>query len=75
MNWFFGLCWVLGVLVGYGLRDIMVKMFTSGTLRIDQSDPSEPPYMFLEGTIPIDWIIKKKRITFNVSVKDFIPRD
>lgn len=75
MNWFYVLCFVLGVLAGCLITKVMVNRKTSGTLRIDHSDPSEPPYMFLEGVIPMHMIMKKKTITFKVSVKDFIPRD
>jgi len=74
MNWFYILGLVLGVLIGYTIRDIIAKKSISGILRIDQSDPSEPPYMFLEGIIPMHMIIKKKTIMLKVLVKDFIPR-
>lgn len=73
MNLFYILYFVLGVLAGGLITKIMATRKPSGTLRIDQSDPGEPPYMFLEGVIPMHMLIKKKTITFKVSVKDFIP--
>ena len=43
-----------------------------GTLRIDQSDPTEPPYLFLELDKPVESIIKEKYVLFRVSKKNFI---
>ena len=46
-----------------------------GTLRIDQSDPTEPPYLFLELDKPVESIIKEKYVLFRVSKKNFISQD
>lgn len=69
------LCLFFGVLIGYIVRYIIEQRSIAGILRIDHSDPSEPPYMFLEGLIPMYMIVKKKTIILEVSIKDFIPRD
>lgn len=46
-----------------------------GTLRLDHSDPEEPPYLFLElEGHTIDDIIKQEYITLAVKREDFLPR-
>lgn len=39
---------LLGVLVGITASAVFFHAKTIGSLRIDRSDPSEPPYLFLE---------------------------
>lgn len=46
-----------------------------GTLRIDQSDPTEPPYLFLDLDKPVESIVKEKYVLFRVSKKNFISQD
>lgn len=46
-----------------------------GNLRVDRSDPSDSPYLFLEldpGT-DVNRIIRSKYVTFRVKLEDFIP--
>lgn len=38
----------LGVLVGIAASAVFFHAKTIGALRVDHSDPSEPPYLFLE---------------------------
>ncbi len=39
---------VLGFLVGVTASAVLFHAKTIGSLRVDHSDPSEPPYLFLE---------------------------
>ena len=43
-----------------------------GTLRVDQSDPTEQPYLFLELDKPVESVINEKYVLFRVSKKNFI---
>lgn len=48
-----------------------------GDLRVDRSDPSDAPYLFLEldqGT-DVNTIIRSKYAVFRVKLKDFLPHD
>lgn len=38
----------LGVLIGVAASAVFFHAKTIGSLRVDRSDPSEPPYLFLE---------------------------
>ena len=46
-----------------------------GTLRVDQSDPTEQPYLFLELDKPVESVINEKYVIFRVSKKNFISQD
>lgn len=37
-----------GILVGVAASAVYFRARTIGSLRVDRSDPSEPPYLFLE---------------------------
>lgn len=50
------------------------KHKTSGTLRIDTSDP-DGPYMFLELGEGLRDITQKKEIILKVVIKDYIPHE
>ena len=67
---------VLLVLLGFigGMVFFLICLATKsiGTLRIDQSDPTEPPYLFLELDKPVESIIKEKYVLFRVNKKNFI---
>lgn len=43
-----------------------------GDLRIDESDPEDGPYLFLELNTRPDNIKTRKRVTLNVKVENFI---
>ena len=63
---------LLGFIGGMVFFLICLAAKSIGTLRIDQSDPTEPPYLFLELDKPVESIIKKKYVLFRVSKKNFI---
>ena len=46
-----------------------------GTLRVDQSDPTEQPYLFLELDKPVESVINEKYVLFRVIKKNFISQD
>lgn len=46
-----------------------------GDLRVDRSDPSCEPYLFLELDTDVYTIMHKKHATFRVKVENFIPHE
>ncbi len=46
----------------------------AGDLRVDHSDPSDGPYLFLELDTDVRNVMKKKYVIFRVKIKDFLPQ-
>lgn len=69
-------CGIIGILIGWILADHILSR-TVGTIRVDHSDPDEPPYLFLEIRDHISMIrlLHSKRVTLDVELKDYISRD
>lgn len=63
---------VVGVVLGMFLSTILAKYKIIGILRVDKSDPSEPPYLFLELLNDINKLEKKKYVVLKVCAKNFI---
>lgn len=67
------LIWVLvGVLLGFIISGIAIFKASVGTLRIDQSDPEDGPYPFLEGTRPLHYIMSRKFVFLKVKVENYL---
>ena len=70
---------VLLVLLGFvfGIVSFLIYLIVRsvGTLRVDQSDPTEQPYLFLELDKPVETVINKKYVIFRVSQKNFISQE
>lgn len=64
-----------GVLVGTIIYAIAIKTASVGTLRIDQSDPEDSPYLFLELDKNLSYIASKKYVTMKVNLKNYISHD
>lgn len=64
-----------GMLIGIGVSTIIHRAYYIGTLRIDHSDPSDSPYMFLEIEKGIKDISRKKHVVLKVKREDFIPHE
>ena len=73
---------IIGLLIGllmiyFPLKKDIARRKPIGNLRVDQSDPSDAPYLFLEldaGT-NVNTIIRSKYVTLRVKVEDFIPHN
>ena len=63
---------LLGVIIGMLGMIIYLALVSVGTLRVDHSDPTEPPYLFLELDKPVESITNKKQVLFRVSKKNYI---
>ena len=66
---------LIGVLVGDICAIIMTRIKSTGSLRVDTSDPDDGPYLFLELSKDIGEIYRKKYITLKVNLKNFIPHE
>ena len=66
---------LLGFVGGMVFFLICLAARSIGTLRIDQSDPTEPPYLFPDLDKPVESIIKEKYVLFRVIKKNFISQD
>lgn len=70
--WFEVLLVLFGFVGGIAFFLIYLATRSIGTLRVDQSDPTEPPYLFLELDKPVENIVKEKYVIFRVNKKNFI---
>lgn len=70
------IAFVAGVAGGYILKAFITsRQKVVGTLRVDHSEPSEEPYLFLElKKDGIEAIQKKKEVLFKVDLDSYLPR-
>ena len=73
--WFEVLLVLLGFVGGMVFFLICLAARLIGTLRVDQSDPTEQPYLFLELDKPVESVINEKYVLFRVIKKNFISQD
>lgn len=64
-----------GVLIGCIITVIVSRIKAIGSLRVDNSDPDDNPYLFLELSKDMDAIYSKKYVTLKVNIKNFIPHE
>ena len=69
------LLFLLGFMVGIISFLVYLIVRSVGTLRVDQSDPTEQPYLFLELDKPVETVTNKKYVRFRVIKKNFISQD
>lgn len=62
-----------GVLLGIAISVLVFRAYFVGNLRIDNSDPVDGPYMFLELEKGIGDISSKKHVVLKVRRENFIP--
>ena len=63
---------ILGFTLGVVISLIAILSISVGVLRVDQSDPTEPPYLFLELDKPVESVTRKKFVLFSVKKKNYI---
>lgn len=66
---------LIGQLSGYFFCCYKVAEKTIGRLRVDRSEPDEPPALFLELNTTPESIIDKPYVVLSVEAKDFLPHD
>lgn len=64
------LIFMIGLITGMMLCKVSSYRKLAGNLRVDASD--EDPYLFLELSEPLDTVLKKKRVTLRVVIKNYI---
>ena len=69
------LLFLLGFMVGIVSFLVYLIVRSVGTLRVDQSDPTEQPYLFLELDKPVETVTNKEYVLFRVIKKNFISQD
>jgi len=66
---------ILGIVAGYCLSKHVLQDELVGTLRVDRSDPDEPPYLFVElEPNGMSKINEMKTVRFKVNLESYIPR-
>lgn len=72
-KWVLFVLFLIGILAGFLICKGLYERRRVGTLRIDHSEPDEPPYFFMEIT-DIRRIKDGKLITMRVKEQDYIPQ-
>ena len=67
---------IVMAIVAFGLGFIAARLFYRkspiGVLRIDESDPYDGPYLFLELDSKPDSFKNKKQVTLNVKAENYV---
>jgi hypothetical protein len=63
---------ILGFAIGFVFACLGVLSLKIGTLRIDRSDPTEAPYMFLEISKDVGDISGRKYVLLDVKNENYI---
>lgn len=73
--WGFLIGWIVGAVVSGLLTSYFFRRLRIGSLRIDRSDPSEPPYIFLELSKDVGDLSNKAYAIVKVETKNYISHD
>lgn len=65
----------IGIVIGILIGAILFRRWPVGNLRVDHSDPTSGPYLFLELGTDVGTVMRKKYVTFKVRVEDFFPHE
>lgn len=63
------------VMVGFLIGRALPRERPLGNLRVDRSDQTCEPYLFLEIGTDVYAIMRKRYVTFRVKVENFVPRN
>lgn len=66
---------LLGMLSGIGIGYLIMRPKSSGYIRIDRSEPDEPPRLFLESHIGIYELSQKKYVIYEVKTENYISHE
>lgn len=66
------LIFAIGIFTGVAMTRIAPKEKSIGTLRVDESDPAEEPYLFLELSRDVSTVRKKKRVILDVLDESYL---
>lgn len=65
----------IGIFIGVLLGIMLSRRKPLGNLRMDRSDPTSEPLLFLELGTDVRTIMRKKQVVFKVRVEDFLPHE
>ena len=65
----------IGIVIGVLLGIVLSRRRSLGNLRVDRSDPTSEPYLFLELDTDVRTIMRKRRVVFKVRVENFLPHE
>lgn len=68
---------IAGIALGIGISIaafVLASRKPVGVLRVDHSDPSDPPLLFLELHEDVSEVLKQREVLFQVQRKDFLPQ-
>lgn len=63
---------LFGILIGFVGSKIITNIRHLGSICVDNSDPDDDPYLFLELHSSVVDIIKRKYVTLKVDVKNYL---
>lgn len=66
---------IITLIVGFLLGAIVFRPRPVGNLRIDRSDPADPPYLFLELSSDVGRFLHKKYVVLRVRAENFLPHE
>lgn len=66
---------IISVIVGVVIGRLTHRERSLGDLRVDRSDPTCEPYLFLELDTDVRTIMHKKRATFRVKLENLISHE
>jgi hypothetical protein len=64
-----------GTVIGFVVAKLTARPKTIGNLRVDQSEPDENPYLFLELERDVAAVRKSKYVLMKVVDKNYLPRN
>lgn len=68
----FIIVFVVGIIMGSVVANAIFRRHTIGSLRIDNSDTNDEPYLFLEMTCDVGDIYKHKYVLMDVKNESYI---
>ena len=66
------LIFVVGYIVGSLVSDTSHKRVVVGDLRVDRSDPTDRPYLFLELESDLAYVLMQDEVALRVKIENFI---
>ena len=66
---------LVAVIIGFIIGRVLPREHPIGDLRVDRSDPTCEPYLFLELGTDVHNIMNKKHVTFRVKVENLLSHE
>ena len=66
---------LVAAIIGFVIGWCVHRERPLGDLRVDRSDPTSEPLLFLELDTDVPTVMRRKRVTFRVKLENFIPHE